>query len=76
VKYKSKTLLKELEKIGTLLLKEGLELSFKTNKHISNNIISFFNDYEHNKYTNIENQIVKFSDQLEAFLYSISELQM
>jgi len=76
VKHKSKTLLKELEKIGKKLLNEWLSESFKQNLHIKENILEFFNEYEIDKYTKIENQIVKFSDQLEAFIYSISELKM
>lgn len=76
VKYKSKTLLKELENIGHILLKEWLNISFENNLHIVENIRSYFNEYEENKYKNLENQIVKFSDQLEAFFYCISELKM
>lgn len=76
VKYKSKVLLKELEKIGTKLLNEGLEENFKNNIHIKDNILKYFNEYEHDKYDKIENQIVKFADQLECFTYCISELKL
>jgi len=76
VKYKSKSLRDELEKIGTLLLNEWLSENFKNNIHIKNNIIKYFNEYEDFKYKKLENQIVKFADQLEAFSYSISELRM
>jgi len=76
VKYKDESLRKKLENIGELLLTEWLEENFKENPHIKENILKAFHWYEDNKYDKIENQIVKFADQLEAFSYCISELRL
>lgn len=76
VKYRSQILRDELEKIWVLLLTEWLKENFKWNEHIKDNILNYFEEYEKSKYDKIENQIVKFADQLEAFSYSISELRL
>lgn len=76
VKNKSNKFKEELEKIANELVNEWLQSDFNWNDHIINNITTNFHEYEEKKYDNIENQIVKFSDQLEALMFSISEYKL
>jgi len=51
-----------------------MKSNFEWNEHISTNILESYKWYWDNKYDNIENMIVKFADQLEAFSYAVREI--
>lgn len=75
VKYKSELLRNELEKVWKEMMIDWLETDYGMYyNHIKKNILKNFNEYEKFKYINLENKIVKFSDQFETVLYSIWEL--
>lgn len=73
VKKSSKVFKKELEKIWESLLKESIEREFIWYKHIQRLILSSHQNYEKFKNIDLENKIVKFSDIIQALLYSYIE---
>jgi len=73
VKYKSKELRLEFERVWNLILKEQLSSHFEWNTHISEMILDTHKSYESGKNEILENKIVKLADILQAIGYTISE---
>lgn len=74
VKNKSPELKKEWDKMCELMMTEGLTHDFPLQPHITNHILRIHKKYESEKYTGIENQIVKFSDGVQSIVYLLREV--
>ncbi len=73
VKYKSKELREEFERVWNMILEEQLRSHFLWNTHISEMILETHRSYESAKNEILENKIVKLADILQAIGYTISE---
>ena len=58
------------------MMDEKVTNNFQTSPHITSLIIGSQEEYEENKYTQIENQIIKFADTLQVFQYGLSEIRV
>ena len=74
VKNKSPELKREWDKLSTLMMFEGLQHDFPGQEHIRQYIMNIHESYEKNKFTILENQIVKFADGLQSIVYLFREI--
>lgn len=76
VKNRTVKMKKEYDKVSRWMLEEWIDSEFWWKDKIWTHILNQVKNYEKNKFTQLENQIVKFADIFQAYIYSKQEFEL